>query len=381
MKKILFDGLAIQSKKPGMFHGGSEYAKFIFKKAVDMGFHFDVVFSKQLFTSSEIENYIQQKDIVNVILVENKSGVYHVIDYGSYDCFFSALPYIYTNYSCKTPLFGVIHGLRSIELPWDKYRYKYSSKFKGQLTGWFISHCKPIQNYLKNKHILHSRRVLGIKNAQFIVVSYHTKYSVLNYFPNLSPRDINVFYSPFEIEDKHENVEKENYYLMVSGNRYEKNVYRAVMAFDMLFSKGWLKDKKVIITGCNGLNLWKEVKNKSCFELLPYVDTDVLNSLYEHAFCFVYPSLNEGFGYPPLKAMGYGTPVIASSATSIPEACGDAACFFSPTNIDDLANRILRMDLDDKFRNDLVAKGKQRVEDLLNCQRNQTMQLIHMIFD
>ena len=125
MKKILFDGLAIQSKKPGMFHGGSEYAKYIFKKAVDMGFHFDVVFSKQLFTSSEIENYIQQKDIVNVILVENKSGVYHVIDNGSYDCFFSALPYIYTNYSCKTPLFGVIHGLRSIELPWDKYRYKY----------------------------------------------------------------------------------------------------------------------------------------------------------------------------------------------------------------------------------------------------------------
>lgn len=381
MKRILFDGLSIQSKKPGMFHGGSEYAKFIFKKAVEDGYHFDAVFSNRLYTAPEIEKYANTHSNVNVLNVDGKAGVYRLIEQNNYDCFFSPLPYIYPNYSSKVPLFGVIHGLRSIELPWDKYRYKYSSKWKDIVTGWLISHCEFLQNHLKNKHIQHSQRILGIDNAKFIVVSHHTKYSVLNFFPHLSPDDVKVFYSPFEIANKHENVIKENYYLMVSGNRYEKNVYRAVLAFDRLFSEGWLKDKKVKITGCNGLKLWKEVKNRTRFELLPYVEADVLNHLYEHAFCFVYPSLNEGFGYPPLISMGYGTPVIASSATSIPEACGDAACYFSPINIDDLANRILRIDHDDAFRQSLIEKGFLRVNELLNSQQHQIEQLFKMIFE
>ena len=168
---------------------------------------------------------------------------------------------------------------------------------------------------------------------------------------------------------------------MVSGNRYEKNVYRAVLAFDKLFSSGWLNGKKVKITGFGGMKLWDEVKNKDRFEGLPYVSTEELNRLYEQAFCFVYPSLNEGFGYPPLKAMGYGTPVAASSATSIPEVCGDAACFFSPTNIDDMANRILRIDLDEKYRKEMVAKGKQRVKDLLIKQKHDISYLFNLLFN
>ena len=103
--------------------------------------------------------------------------------------------------------------------------------------------------------------------------------------------------------------------------------------------------------------------------------------MYERAFCFVYPSLNEGFGYPPLKAMGYGTPVAASSATSIPEVCGDAACYFSPTNIDDMANRILRIDLNTSFREKLVERGYVRVHELLDKQNHDVSNLLKMIFE
>ena len=380
MKEVLFDGLAIQSKQPGMFHGGGEYAKYILREAIKAGYKFDIVFSKKVYTDPIILDLIKQHLEIKVFDVDDKSEVYNIIEKGNYDSFFSALPNIYSNYNCRTPLFGVIHGLRSIELPWDEYRYKYANKPTEKLKAWIISHCECIQDYLKQKHIALNRRILGIKGAKYIVVSQHTKYSVLSFFPHLKPEDILVFYSPFEIEDPHENVKKENYYLMVSGNRYEKNTYRAILAFDKLFSAGWLKDKKVKITGFCGMKLWNEVKNKNRFELLPYVSTEELNRLYEHAFCFVYPSLNEGFGYPPLKAMGYGTPVVASSATSIPEVCGDAASFFSPTNIDDMANRILRMDLDEKFRKEMVVKGKRRVEELLEKQNHEIELLINMIF-
>lgn len=61
-----------------------------------------------------------------------------------------------------------------------------------------------------------------------------------------------------------------------------------------------------------------------------YVSDGELASLYKHAACFVFPSLYEGFGIPPLEAMARGCPVVASRAASIPEVCGDAAVYFDP---------------------------------------------------
>lgn len=55
-----------------------------------------------------------------------------------------------------------------------------------------------------------------------------------------------------------------------------------------------------------------KIKNKSHFVLLEYVDNNVLESLYKGAYALIYPTLNEGFGYPPLEAMKYGTPVLSS---------------------------------------------------------------------
>jgi glycosyltransferase involved in cell wall biosynthesis len=57
----------------------------------------------------------------------------------------------------------------------------------------------------------------------------------------------------------------------------------------------------------------------------------------------IYPSLNEGFGYPPLEAMHYGIPVIASPFTSIPEICGEAALYANPFSIEEIMARILQM--------------------------------------
>ena len=381
MKKVLFDGTATQSSSRAVFHGGGEYAKFMLKIALHYGYKFDVVFSNKLHTDDEIKKVIDKHKEIDVHCVECRQQIYQLIEEKHYDVFYSALPASYVDYNGTATLIGVIHGLRGAELPWDYYRYKYETKWYQRVQGWLISHCSPIQRYLKREHVEFSHKLLNVKGAKFIAVSNHTKNSLLAFYPELSAEDIAVYYSPFSIKQIGEITPKKDYFLMVSGNRFEKNIYRAVCVFDKLFTDGRLKDKKVVITGCGKQSFWKEIRNKDRFVLKPYVTTEELDSLYMHSFCFVYPSLNEGFGYPPLQAMVYGTPVIASSATSIPEVCDDAACYFSPTNEDDLASRILRMEYDARYRSLLVKRGLKRVEELHNKQTLDIEEELKFIFE
>lgn len=93
---------------------------------------------------------------------------------------------------------------------------------------------------------------------------------------------------------------------------------------------------------------------------LGYVSDEELRALYESAMCFVFPSLYEGFGIPPLEAMTCGCPVLAARAASIPEVCGDAAVYFDPRNADELAAQLMRVAGDAALRAELAAKGRQQ---------------------
>lgn len=380
MNKILFDGTATQSSNRAAFHGGGEYAKFMLRAAIAHGYTFDVVLNNQLYTDSSVETLLAEHQELTVFHVDSKQQIYRLIEERHYTVFYSALPAAYHDYAGTAKLLGVIHGLRGAELPWDKYRYMYESHWLKRLQGWGISHCNALQNHLRRKHIAYSERLLQVKDAKFIAVSNHTKGSLLAFYPKLKASDIEVYYSPFSVEMIEEVAPKHNYFLMVSGNRYEKNVYRAVRVFDRLFSEGRLEQRRVVITGCGNQPFWERLRNRQRFELLPYVSVEELRRLYAHAFCFVYPSLNEGFGYPPLQAMACGTPVVASSATSIPEVCDDAACYFSPTNNDDLASRLLRIDGDAEYRKLLVKRGQLRVAALQELQRQELEKELNMIF-
>lgn len=381
MKKILFDGLATQGTKKTVFHGGGEYAKFILRAAIEKGYKFDIVLSEALITDPNVNMLLSQKAQIKQYKVKNIKEIYDIIDKYGYDVFYSALPYRFIDYASNAKFIGVIHGLRAAELPWDFYRYKYESKKIKRFISWAISHCSIIQKYLKKKHIEHYGGLLQIKNSMFITVSNHSKYSILNFFQKIREGDIKVLYSPFEVSEIRSCEKKDDFFLMVSGGRYEKNIYRAIKVFDKLFTDGRLADKRVVITGCGNQPFWKEIVNKERFELLPYVSQKELDKLYKTAFCYVYPSLNEGFGYPPLQAMSYGTPVIASSATSIPEVCASAVCYFSPTSEDDLAARILQIDSDSNYRESLIQHGLERVKELQILQNKMVPETLKLIFE
>lgn len=91
---------------------------------------------------------------------------------------------------------------------------------------------------------------------------------------------------------------------------------------------------------------------------LGYVSDAELRALYESAMCFVFPSLYEGFGIPPLEAMNCGCPVLAARAASIPEVCGDAALYFDPRSPEELAELLTRVAVNQELRADLASRGR-----------------------
>jgi len=89
-------------------------------------------------------------------------------------------------------------------------------------------------------------------------------------------------------------------------------------------------------------------------------DDSVLADCYRNAAVFVYSSLYEGFGIPPLEAMSLGCPVVCSNTSSIPEVVGDAGEYFFPTDIDSIRSSVEKVLQNSEYRADLIAKGYDR---------------------
>lgn len=97
-----------------------------------------------------------------------------------------------------------------------------------------------------------------------------------------------------------------------------------------------------------------------CVRFLGFVPFDTLRVIYELATAFLFPSLYEGFGLPPLESMASGTPVITSQVSSLPEVVGDAAMIVNPENVFDIARGIRDVLCDAELRTTLVARGQAR---------------------
>jgi glycosyltransferase involved in cell wall biosynthesis len=89
---------------------------------------------------------------------------------------------------------------------------------------------------------------------------------------------------------------------------------------------------------------------------------EVLGGYYEKASVFIYPSLYEGFGIPPLEAMSFGCPVVCSNISSIPEVVGNAAEMFDPYDVKSIQLAVERVMQDEKLKNDLIRLGKERIK-------------------
>ena len=113
---------------------------------------------------------------------------------------------------------------------------------------------------------------------------------------------------------------------------------------------GWYSER--ILDTVRSLNLGDSIR------LIGFAEHDDMPALYSLATLFVYPSLYEGFGYPPLEAMACGAPVITSNTSSLPEVVGTAAITVDPTDDTDLARQMASVLTDPELRDRLAQQGK-----------------------
>ena len=161
-----------------------------------------------------------------------------------------------------------------------------------------------------------------------------------------------------------------DYILSVGSIQPRKNLARLVRAYASL-RESYSADKlpKLVLVGKRAwlydetLRALDETNIKDAVVLTGYVPESDLPALYSGALCFVYPSIFEGFGLPPLEAMKCGAAVIVGNQTSLPEVVGDAALTVDPFDIDAIASAIRKLINHSALRRELSIKGQERAKE------------------
>lgn len=156
-------------------------------------------------------------------------------------------------------------------------------------------------------------------------------------------------------------------FIMYTGSAFpHKNLERLISAFCLL--KEQHEDLKLVLVGkreyhSKALQRW--AKKQPCYEdiiFTGFIPDEELKWYYENARAYVFPSLSEGFGLPGLEAMVHGCPVVSSNYSCLPEVHGDAAHYFNPEDIQDIATKIDEVISSEPLRKKLIAKGYENVK-------------------
>lgn len=211
---------------------------------------------------------------------------------------------------------------------------------------------------------------------KIITVSESTKYDLVTYF-NVPEDRIKVIFNGVDTKfrslrenDVNEFLKKYNinfpFILYVGTLEPRKNLPTLIKAYYQLKKKNI--NHKLVIAGRKG---WKYQKIFETIDKLNlkddiiftgYVPENDLPALYNAADLFVYPSIYEGFGLPPLEAMACGTPVITSNTSSLPEVVGDAGIMVDPLDINELAHSMHEVLTNSALKIDLRKKGLERAK-------------------
>lgn len=346
MSKILLNGLHYESNGAGI----SKYNEMLLMTFIKENYDVDILvrgeFKNKLFSPNLIfadKSIGGSKDRIlyeqlKAINLYKKYDLIHFPDY--------ATPVLYKGAKVATIHDMAMHTMR------DKYTI--------------------VQNLTKNMLLQNTINFAD----KLICVSQFAKRELLYYYPKLENK-IRVIYEGIyipkpEIGTMDEinvlnkyHILKCKYILCVGTIAPHKNIKKLVQAFSNITKK--IPQYKLVIAGKKGWmyrDFFEEVKRLNLQDKVVFTDfisNFGLEVLYKNADLFVSVSLYEGFGFPPLEAMGRNLPVLISNIEVFKEICGSSAMYCNPNEIDDISSKMLQILNDKNTQKELAKKGKERV--------------------
>lgn len=234
------------------------------------------------------------------------------------------------------------------------------SRFASQYARWMIGRALEKARLVMTVSKASKRDLLGffdVDESKILVIPNGIDPTMAS---ELSPEEIERVRRRFQLTGRNA--------LFVGNIKPHKNVERLIAAFARLREDERFSDLTLIVVG-DEISKYPSLRRaverhriRSQVRFFGFVPEMTLVALYRAADLFVFPSLYEGFGFPPLEAMANGTPVITSKISSLPEVVGDAAITVDPYNVDEIADAMKRVLTDDALRERLIVSGRERAQ-------------------
>jgi len=218
---------------------------------------------------------------------------------------------------------------------------------------------------------------MAAKRATRVLTVSESSKRDIQRFVDIPPGKVDVIYNSYDprfgvepdadtVNRVRERYQLQSEFVLYAGNvKPHKNLERLIEAFDIVRGRG-LDQLKLVLIG-DEISKYTALRRAvhrhqlhSYVRFLGYLPQETLAVMYRLAGVFVFPSLYEGFGLPPLEAMASGTPVVTSNVSSLPEVAGDAAVLVDPYSAEAIADGMYRVLTDNDLRSDLRRRGPQR---------------------
>jgi len=229
------------------------------------------------------------------------------------------------------------------------------------------------------------RNIDGISKKDFLLcVSHSTRDDLFNYSNKFDLERVFVthlaaskkFYPCESFEDikavkaRYKIPIDSRYILSVATFHPRKNLHTLIRSFARLVVSEKINDLSLVLTGALGQGdgkIFQEIEDtpseiRDRIIITGYVDDADLSPLYTGALAFVYPSIYEGFGLPPLEAMQCGAPVITSNTSSLPEVVGDAGIMVEPDDAAGLSGAIYKICSSESLRENMSRRSRERAK-------------------
>ncbi|NSL85358.1 glycosyltransferase family 4 protein [Chitinophaga sp. Mgbs1] len=279
------------------------------------------------------------------------------LDYQRHRCIReSVIPDKYLRYlpvRCKLPAAAVFHG--------GYLRVSPQKDIVNILTLHDFAHEHRLATGFPRGLANKMQKAYGIRRADGIIcISHNTRKDLLHFYPDTDPAKVRVIHhgiaDDFYPAAKQQScLLRQPYILYVGGRRKYKNFLAALDTMQRL-----PRAYRLVAAGGERWESWEisllESRIPGRYQLFPEVTAADLNQLYNHAFCLLYTSTYEGFGFPPGEAMKAGCPVVSTLAASIPEVVGPAGLLARTADAASFAAQI-RMLENEQLRGQLIQAG------------------------